>query len=108
MGITIEISSYPKSGNTMMRAIVASYLSFAGFKGDLLPPDIHRSKNLEKNMSQFKIGKNYYSFYKSHKTFNNKINPDLVIYIYRHPLDVLLSTLNFNFLQNDSKIFIDT
>ncbi len=100
---TIEISSYPKSGNTWFRYLINQFLIEYSAKNIELPMDIHQKRseviNKRKRISIPNVS-DQVSFYKSHIVDHKVINPDRIIYIYRHPLDVLLSTLNHLYLQH--------
>lgn len=103
--IIIEISSYPKSGNTWFRHLVFQFLKDVNVMGASLDKDIHGQeedikRDIESNrgVSIPGIDDKIY-FYKSHIPNNPAVAPDKVIYIYRHPLDVLLSTLNWFYIK---------
>lgn len=91
--VTVEISSYPKSGNTWVRHLIGAFLSRLGYSGSV-PLDLHQNKDRIEQRPWMEIGGRLYSFYKSHVPFDKRMSPDEIIYVYRHPLDVLLSTLN--------------
>ena len=104
---TVEIASYPKSGNTWMRYLVSNFLKSLGIDGVRMPADLHgKPEKLQEvlDRSYYPIPNTEYevSFYKSHVTRNEKVNPDKLIYIYRHPLDVLLSTMNWFYFNRDN------
>lgn len=91
----IGIYSFPKSGNTWMRHIVAAA---AGRKLGDVAPGVYRNPLFE---HQIRIGGVDRYFYKSHgkreltqykgEPFRNAG----IIYLLRHPLDVFLSQLNY-------------
>jgi hypothetical protein len=94
----VGLYSFPKSGNTWIRQIVASAL-------DIPPKMLHRyvtDMHYGKIMQHPYVyeGQRWY-FYKSHhkhlvtEHMGQVIKNDKVIYIYRHPLDVFLSYVNF-------------
>jgi len=61
------------------------------------PRRIHQDKDGEFRKKYTAIpgtGSKYF-FYKSHILDNPRLNPTDILYLYRHPLDVLLSALNF-------------
>lgn len=97
MHFNIGLYSYPKSGNTWVRNIVAQLFSVG--KGDYAEyiPDIHQGQAVGKNL--LKKDDNTYCLFKSHTNFNiKKIADDescIEIYILRNPLDVFASYLNF-------------
>ena len=97
---TVGLYSFPKSGNTWLRAIIAGATSMPMGPGVMQKyvTDTHYGRILE-NPWSFQ-GKDWY-FYKSHrKTLleddaGEPLHTDKVVYIYRHPLDVFVSYLNF-------------
>ncbi|MFT7157090.1 MAG: hypothetical protein ACI8Q1_002105 [Parvicella sp.] len=95
--ITVEIASYPKSGNTWVRRLTEDYLSqLAGI--DMHPLDIHSDSKLVKGRENAKFLPNVNNdifIYKSHIHNHPKIKPDKIIHIYRHPLDVFCSAINY-------------
>ena len=96
----VGLYSYPKSGNTWLRAIIAELCGIPSAGGALQKyvTDTHFGKALE-NPWPYQ-GKNWY-FYKSHhdtpltEDQGEPMRTDKIITIYRHPLDVFLSYLNF-------------
>ncbi|MGB1212706.1 MAG: GSCFA domain-containing protein [Pikeienuella sp.] len=96
----VGLYSFPKSGNTWLRAIIAEICGIPSAGGALQKyvTDTHFGKALE-NPWPFQ-GKNWY-FYKSHHKAplthdqDEPMRTDKIISIYRHPLDVFLSYLNF-------------
>ncbi len=96
----VGLYSFPKSGNTWLRAIIAGIMEMPGGPGVLqrYVTDTHYGPAL-RTAWNFQ-GRDWY-FYKSHlKTLlrehhGQTIDTDTVIYIYRHPLDVFVSYLNF-------------
>ncbi|EIJ36867.1 sulfotransferase domain-containing protein [Thiothrix nivea] len=95
---TIEICSYPKSGNTWVRHLVYQFLVDSGSQDIELPQDIHDEPeyviNERKAISTPYLSERI-SFYKSHVLDNTSVNPNRIIYIYRHPIDVFLSARNW-------------
>lgn len=97
---TVGLYSFPKSGNTWLRAIIAAIAEMPQGPGVLqrLVTDTHYGR-VKENPWYFQ-GKDWY-FYKSHwknillEDGGEKFTTDKIIYIYRHPLDVFLSYLNF-------------
>lgn len=96
----VGLYSFPKSGNTWLRAIIAGATGMPMGPGVLQKyvTDTHYGKVME-NPWQFQ-GRDWY-FYKSHhkklleSDDGQPLVTDKVIYIYRHPLDVFMSYLNF-------------
>ena len=114
---TIEICSYPKSGNTWVRHLVYQFLIDSRAKDVELPQDIHDDPEYVINKRKAILTpflSERVSFYKSHILDNKSVTPDRIIYIYRHPIDVFLSARNW-FYKNSpkfkeerrKKIFID-
>ncbi len=98
--MVVGLYSFPKSGNTWLRAIIAGLCDIPGGPGMLQKyvTDTHYGKVLE-NPWEFQ-GKDWY-FYKSHRKDvleehqGEAFKTDRILYIYRHPLDVFMSYLNF-------------
>lgn len=96
----VGLYSFPKSGNTWLRAIIAAAVGVPNAPGALQKyvTDTHYGKVME-NPWQFE-GTDWY-FYKSHRKSpltlhqGEVVLTDKFLYIYRHPLDVFLSYLNF-------------
>ncbi len=100
--IKIEIASYPKSGNTWLRHLTQEYLSQLGGNDFYLPPDIHKELDKVKmHTGQYiEAMQNNVLIYKSHLFDHPAISPDWIFHIYRHPLDVFLSTRNYLFIKS--------
>lgn len=98
--VVVGLYSFPKSGNTWLRAIIAGLTDMPSEPGVLQKyvTDSHYGKVIE-NPWNFQ-GRDWY-FYKSHhKTVlteheDQTFVTDKILYIYRHPLDVFVSYLNF-------------
>lgn len=96
----VGLYSFPKSGNTWLRAIIAEICGIPTSGGALQKyvTDTHYGKAME-NPWSFQ-GTDWY-FYKSHHKkvltddAGEPMKTDKVVSIYRHPLDVFLSYLNF-------------
>jgi hypothetical protein len=103
MGNIIEIASYPKCGNTWLRYLLANAFNL---NVDTGIPDVHQQKKKTREiMAQVSLSNNTF-FYKSHILDNQLILPDRIIYIYRHPLDVFFSSLNYFYITKNEKQFI--
>lgn len=106
------ICSYPKSGNTWLKFIFANLLqpnySHTFDSTTALIPSYNNDKEIELN-KQFNFENNEYKFFKSH-SFEN-IWDGKVIYIYRNPIDVLVSFFyhfkKFNEDKRDIETFIE-
>ena len=94
----VGLYSFPKSGNTWLRQIVASALDIPQNQLHRYVTDMHYGKIMQ---NPFIYNDTRWYIYKSHhrelvsehrgQVFKN----DKVVYIYRHPLDVFLSYVNF-------------
>lgn len=99
--MVVGLYSFPKSGNTWLRAIIASAVGIPSGPGSLhkYVTDSHYDTKITENPWEFE-GKDWY-FYKSHhknilsEHMGEELKTDKIVYIYRHPLDVFLSYLNF-------------
>lgn len=92
--------SYPKSGNTWLRALIVAGFDLPGGRsalGKYVPDTANQS--IGENPAS--TGDPIQYFYKSHakevlKEHQDKpVKTDRVLYIYRHPLDVFMSYINF-------------
>lgn len=96
----VGLYSFPKSGNTWLRAIVASITGIPEGPGSLhkYVTDTHYGPIREHSWEFQDID---WYFYKSHhknvltEDKEEQIHTDKILYIYRHPLDVFMSYLNF-------------
>lgn len=96
----VGLYSFPKSGNTWLRAIISAMTGIPSGPGALhkYVIDTHYEKT-DWYPWHFE-GSDWY-FYKSHHKelrssyMNKDLATDKVVYIYRHPLDVFTSYLNF-------------
>lgn len=96
----VGLYSFPKSGNTWLRAIIAGITGMPGGPGMLqrYVTDSHYGPVIV-NPWEFQ-DRNWY-FYKSHRKdvltehAGQVFDTDRILYMYRHPLDVFLSYLNF-------------
>lgn len=92
----IGLYSFPKSGNTWVRNIIANAVGSDDVHTAI--PDIYRGSIWK---HPIKVGKHDVIFYKSHskdevtEAHGRKFKNTQVIYIVRHPLDVFLSQLNY-------------
>lgn len=106
----VEISSYPKSGNTWTRFLVKEL--FDSLLNSNAPPPISENKikgnDLRSEVYPFKLPEKeeLVGFYKSHHVNLVSAQPNSILYVYRHPLDVFLSSLNF--LYNQSARFSES
>lgn len=101
----VELLSYPKSGNTWLRNLMRAYLWRLGLEATN-PLDIHRCKDIAKESRVYQVDRRSYVFYKSHIPFSSKMRPNRAIYVYRHPLDVFVSMLNWCYLNKRAGVFI--
>ena len=92
----IGLYSFPKSGNTWVRNIIANAVGRDDVHRAI--PDIYNGSIWEHPV---KVGNRNVVFYKSHsknevtKAYGRQFKNTQVIYITRHPLDVFLSQLNY-------------
>lgn len=103
----VGLYSFPRSGNTWLRQIVASALDIPANMLQRYVTDMHYGQILAHPFTF--DDKNWY-FYKSHHKSvvtehrGQTIKTDKIVYIYRHPLDVFLSYLNFASKNVNSKL----
>lgn len=105
----VGVYSYPRSGNTWTRSI----LSHLFFSGDLEEvPDIHENNNIFRGGQVQYRGQNV-GFFKSHQASKaDRIGQTPIphvgyVYIYRHPLDVFLSYMNYLYWRKATAQFDD-
>lgn len=99
-GMVVGLYSFPKSGNTWLRAIIAGMTGMPMGPGILQKyvTDTHYGKVLDNPWTFHDVD---WYFYKSHhknvltEDDGEAFQTDKIIYIYRHPLDVFMSYLNF-------------
>lgn len=106
-GDVVGIYSFPRSGNTWLRHLVASAFGTPGDKLQRYVPDMHFGPV---NQTPLVRGNKRWYFYKSHhkdvvtENRGQPIRTDKIVYIYRHPLDVFISYLNFASKNVNSKL----
>ena len=96
----IGLYSFPKSGNTWLRAVIAGLTNMPTDSGALQKyvTDSHYGRVLE---NPWEYQGTEWFFYKSHHKAlltehkGQEFTTDKIVYIYRHPLDVFVSYLNF-------------
>ncbi len=97
----VGLYSFPKSGNTWLRAIITGISQMPADLNRLqkFVPDTHYGPALA---NPWTFQERNWCFYKSHRKMlldqdfdGGPLTTDKVIYIYRHPLDVFCSYLNF-------------
>lgn len=106
----VQIVSYPKSGNTWVRGIVTYLLMPEKLKINLneICIDYHQyGIDGVKNLNAINVSGKKVKFFKSHAGLESKLVPDNVIYIYRHPLAVFISSVNFFYINKNEWFFID-
>ncbi len=97
----VGLYSFPKSGNTWLRAIIAAIFKVPTPMGTMAEYviDTHMGQKIGKRPWSFQD--KTWCFYKSHNKTpevlegSQVIRPDLIVYIYRHPLDIFTSYLNY-------------
>ena len=103
----IGLYSFPRSGNTWLRHIIAVAFKARGEHLQRYVPDMHYGAVPANALVH--NGREYF-FYKSHhkqlvtEHRGQPLRTDKVIYIYRHPLDVFVSYLNFASKNVNSKM----
>ncbi|UPW20065.1 sulfotransferase domain-containing protein [Agarivorans sp. TSD2052] len=103
MNKVIEISSYPKCGNTWLRYIIGQIFMLDPNKEI---PDVHQHNYRTKEIMKSAVLKyDSYSFYKSHVLDNPNMKCDKVVLIYRNPLDVFFSSMNYFHLHKMTEQF---
>jgi hypothetical protein len=103
MGV-VWIASYPKSGNTWMRFLLANYLAGPIERSDqveALIPDYMKKPDLQGLLTQRPVvySKTHYLWSGAHPF---ALHTDRRIVVIRHPKDVLLSNLNYRRLNRGS------
>lgn len=97
----VGLYSFPKSGNTWLRAIIAAIFRVPVADGMMAEYviDTHMGQQIGKRPWRF--ADRTWCFFKSHNKLpavshdGAVIRPDRIIYIYRHPLDIFTSYLNY-------------
>ncbi len=98
----VWLASYPKSGNTWLRFFLYAYLyGEIENSNDIARriPDIHKIRDLDLNADGTVFMKTHGFCGSHHRYIKNTIG---AIYIVRHPRDVLLSSLNYCRMEDDS------
>jgi len=118
------LASYPRSGNTWLRFVLSSlFFDFQDFENKWnmtkIIPDIHMdepknilaapSLNLDNKMKNISLCKTHHT---KPTNIKNRFRLQQLktvgfLYIYRHPLDVLLSAINFSYYKGIEKFFLD-
>tara|TARA_B100001063_G_scaffold206373_1_gene201740 strand:+ start:798 stop:1523 length:726 start_codon:yes stop_codon:yes gene_type:complete len=94
----IELASYPKCGNTWLRHLLSKHFEL-NIHNDI--PDFHQRHDETKSfIKEVRVQGKKFGFYKSHIPNIRSINPDEIVVIYRHPLDVFLSSMNYFYINN--------
>jgi hypothetical protein len=116
----IWVASYPKSGNTwLLNILSALYCSNASFENFILGTGgkgrgvkyvYLNSKRIDFRNDKARFIKTHYKDYPAHLFPNyleNRITNFGFIHLYRHPLDILLSALNYFYHRNEEQYFFD-
>jgi hypothetical protein len=97
--VPILLSGYPKSGNTWFRFIVFNYFNIKNNNAvkTLTYKELNtlQSASLESGKIANKVN-NFPDFYRTHYPFSKGFKRFLYIYIYRNPLDVLVSKYHWD------------
>jgi hypothetical protein len=100
------IASYPRSGNTLVRIALSRMLLEPGAQRSLDTnfPEFVAGQTMPVNGTTFPSSKLDVRFVKTHCDQIPKL-PTCIggVYLYRHPLDVLLSSLNYMFINSSSQ-----
>ena len=100
----IWLASYPKSGNTWVRFFLYSYYVGIPMKsGDINHkiPDIHSTPELLQSAENRIFCKTHFLASDKHPHIKDTAG---IIYLLRHPRDVLLSNLNYFYLTGHSAL----
>lgn len=103
--------SYPKSGNTLLRQLLCSYIWQNEIKPLFAIPTLF--KELENTPIEFQTNTSTTYMIKTHLNPTNKLfkidakSVSHIIYIYRDLEDIFLSSLNYAFIVKTNSIFID-
>lgn len=92
----VWISSYPRSGNTWIRFLLYAYLFgdiTSSWDVNVKIPPIHRPQMVDPAFPGRLLIKTHFKLTEQHPYFASTTG---FIYIYRHPKDCLLSTLNYH------------
>jgi len=106
-GEVVGLYSFPRSGNTWLRHIIATAFGMPANKLQRYVPDMHYGPVMQTPLVQ---GNRKWYFYKCHhkdivtEHRGQTFNTDKIVYIYRHPLDVFISYLNFASKNVNSKL----
>jgi hypothetical protein len=97
----LGLYSFPKSGNTWLRAIIAAIFGVPVQQGMMAEYVIDTHMGQRIGQRPWRFADQAWCFYKSHNKTppvtegDRVIRPNKIIYIYRHPLDVFTSYLNY-------------
>jgi hypothetical protein len=97
----LGLYSFPKSGNTWLRAIIAAIFRVPVEHGMMAEYVIDTHMGQQIGLRPWRFADQTWCFYKSHNKLpavtqgDTVIRPNKIIYIYRHPLDVFTSYLNY-------------
>jgi hypothetical protein len=103
----VGLYSFPRSGNTWLRQIVAAALDIPAnmlqrFLSDMAYGPIVTHPVIYQDRQWYFYKSHHKSLVTEHR--GQKIKTDKVVYIYRHPMDVFLSYLNFASKNVNSKV----
>jgi hypothetical protein len=103
----VGLYSFPRSGNTWLRQIVASALDIPAnmlqrFVSDMAYGQIVTHPVIYEDQQWYFYKSHHKSLVTEHR--GQTIRTDKIVYIYRHPLDVFLSYLNFASKNVNSKL----
>jgi hypothetical protein len=104
------IASYPKTGSTWLKEIINQIISPDHKASDSIPSF---QKTFPSQIPVHSTGDTQLNIVKTHLTPQNKRMREIIdkthgaILIYRHPLDVMLSSINYAYIKGRSDHFID-
>jgi len=100
-----------------LRHLLASYLERVQESEKLLTqtgsvarfaPGVHQKEDMTReDLSVVRVNGQGYRFYKSHIPNHSRLQPEKIIYISRHPLDIFLSCLNYMYLEKRASFFLN-
>lgn len=113
----IWVASYPRSGNTWLRSIIASCFGESRVGLKHLRHDRRFLKSDFKELTPIEIRGEQFYFLKTHMlpfetysyplSIGSRLRTRGFVYVYRHPLDVFVSSLNFMYHRKRKEILFN-